>query len=102
MIKVVYASLVFILSSAIVFLSKGKSHQGKCAMEITGVVSSRGDSTTTELIIVSKDNKRYLPKISNEEVVLVLGQQVKACATPLGTTVDSMPIVAIHQIAVLP
>lgn len=102
MIKVVYASLVFLLSSAIVLLTKGNSHQGKCALEVTGIVTSHGNTSHPDLIIVTSDNKKFLPQITNEEVVLVQGQKVKVCANPVGLNTDSLQVIAIHQIAVLP
>ncbi len=102
MIKVVLSCLAFILSSTLVYLSKGNTHDGKCAMEVTGVVSTMGDPTSGQLVITSNDKKRYIPRISDENAVLVLGQKVKACGNPAGVSADGLQVIAVDQIAVLP
>jgi hypothetical protein len=102
MIKVVYASLVFLLSSAIVFITKGSSHHRDCNLEVRGVVSTLGGSQADGLVIITSDNKKYRPLITNDETVLVLGQHVKACAKSAGQDKDGTQVIEIHEVSVLP
>ena len=83
-------------------MSKGSSHEGKCNMEIKGIVSTLGDPKSHDFIIVTPDNKKYRPRISSDEIILVLGQHIKACATAEGNDADGTQVIAIHEVAVLP
>jgi hypothetical protein len=100
MIKVVYAGLVFLLSSALVFLTNNKAHH--CPVEISGVVTTSGDLKSHDLIIVTPDHKKYRPRLTSEDMVLVLGQHVKICARPDGNDADGTQIIAIHEMSVQP
>jgi hypothetical protein len=102
MIKVVYASLVFLLSSALVFISKGSSHHGNCNMEVNGIVSASGDPKACDFVILTADNKKYRPRIMNDEIVLVLGQHIKACAKAVGNDADGVQVITLHEVSILP
>jgi hypothetical protein len=101
MFKLIYASLAFLFSTAVVLFTQ-KDQPISCHQEIIGVVTQSDKDVNSPFIIVTQDNKVYHPVITNETVVLVLGQKVRACYETLGTEPDHSLTISINSTSVVP
>ncbi|HLO81881.1 MAG TPA: hypothetical protein VK166_13025 [Chitinophagaceae bacterium] len=101
MLKLIYAAMLLLLSSAAFLFSKEKE-EFNCARSISGVVKEQKDETGFYLYIQTDDNKIYYPYIEKENVVLASGTKVRVCYDSTGTTSHGQPLIKINHLSFLP
>jgi hypothetical protein len=100
MIKLIYASLLLLFSSAAFLFSKEKE-QLPCKQSLTGVVKECKDSSGFYLYIETADHQKFFPYIDREEIVLSSGSKVKVCYDSAGVFQNS-PLIRINHVSYLP
>ena len=101
MLKLIYAAILLLLSSAAFLFSKEKE-EFNCARSITGVVKEQKDESGFYLYIQTSDNKVYYPYIEKEDIVLASGTKVRICYDSTGTTSHGQPLIKINHLSFLP
>jgi hypothetical protein len=100
MIKLIYASLLLLFSSAVFLFSKEKE-QLPCKQSLTGIVKEWKDSSGFYLYIETDDHQKFFPYIDREEIVLSSGSRVKVCYDTAGVFNNS-PRIRINHVSYLP
>lgn len=101
MLKLIYAAMLLLMSSAAFLFSKEKE-EFNCARSITGVVKEQKDETGFYLYIQTADNKIYYPYIEKEDIVLASGTKVRVCFDSTGSTSHGQPLIKINHLSFLP
>jgi hypothetical protein len=101
MLKLIYAAMLLLLSSAAFLFSKEKE-EFNCARSISGVVKEQKDETGFYLYIQTDDNRIYYPYIEKENVVLASGTKVRVCYDSTGATSHGQPLIKINHLSFLP
>jgi hypothetical protein len=101
MFKLIYASLAFLFSTAVVLFTQKDPVVG-CKHEITGVVALSQDSPESAFVILGTDNKVYRPEIKQGEAILVQGQKIRVCYDTIGTGADKSITISVNSTVVLP
>jgi hypothetical protein len=99
MIKLIYASLLLLLSSAAFLFSKEKEDK-PCKHSLTGVVKELKDSSGFYLYIETADHQKFFPYIDKEEIVLSSGSRIRVCYDSSGVFQNS-PLIRINHISYL-
>ncbi len=100
MLKLIYASLLLLFSSAAFLFSKEKEAL-PCKQSLTGVVKELKDESGFYLYIETSDHKKYFPVIDNDEVVLSSGSSIRVCYDNAGTF-EGAPRIRINHVSNLP
>lgn len=101
MLKLIYAAMLLLLSSAAFLFSKEKE-EFDCARTISGVVKEQKDETGFYLYIQTDDNKVYYPYIEKENIVLASGAKVRICYDVTGSMSHGQPLIKINHLSYLP
>jgi hypothetical protein len=100
MLKLIYASLLLLFSSAAFLFSKEKD-EAPCKQSLTGVVKEMKDESGFYLYIETADHQKYFPYIENEDVVLSSGSNIRVCYETAGVFQNS-PRIKINHVSYLP
>ena len=100
MLKLIYASLLLLFSSAAFLFSKEKE-EAPCKQSLTGIVKELKDESGFYLYIETDDHKKFFPYIENEEVVLSSGSKIRVCYDNAGVFQNS-PRIRINHVSYLP
>ena len=100
MLKLIYASLLLLFSSAAFLFSKEKEAL-PCKQSLTGTVKELKDVTGYYLYIETEDHQKFFPLIENDEVVLAAGSKIRVCYEIAGEFQKSTRI-RINHISNLP
>jgi len=101
MMKIVYAGLLILLSTALLVFSTSKP-SSKCKLEMEGVVKEMKDSTGLFLFIETQDRQVFYPQIENDDVVLSSGAKVRICYDTLSVLPNQATLVRLNQVTYLP
>ncbi|MDX2045514.1 MAG: hypothetical protein SFU87_01935 [Chitinophagaceae bacterium] len=101
MIKIIYACLILLLSSALLMFTTGKTSVA-CKTETEGVIKEYQDSTGIFLFVETPDKKIFYPQITDDKVVLVSGSKVKICYNVVQHLPDNVTVININQVTYLP
>jgi len=100
MLKLIYASLLLLFSSAAFLFSKEKE-EAPCKQSLTGVVKELKDESGFYLYIETADHHKYFPYIENDNVVLSSGSKIRVCYENAGEFQNS-PRIKINHVSYLP
>jgi hypothetical protein len=101
MIKLIYAALFVLFSSALFLFSKNKPLK-ECKYEVIGLVKEKKTENGIILFIEGKDNKMYYPLIETANVVISSGARVQVCYDAINTLPDNSLQIRINDVVYLP
>ena len=101
MIKLIYAALFVLFSSALFLFSKNKPLKS-CKYEVIGMVKEKQTDKGIILYIEGKDNKNYYPLIETANVVISSGAKVQVCYDAVNTMPDNSQQIRINDVVYLP
>ena len=101
MFKLIYASMAFLFSTAVVLFTQKDEVTG-CKNEVTGVVAQSQNSNDPNFVIIGSDKKEYHLEIKQSDAILVLGQKIKVCYDTIAVSSDKSITIAVKSTSVLP
>ncbi len=101
MLKIIYAGLLILLTTALLVFSTSKP-SAPCKLEIEGTVKEMKDSSGLFLYIETQDHQTFYPQIEKDDVVLSSGAKVKICYDTLQVLSNHSMLVRLNEVTYLP
>ncbi|MCU0379827.1 MAG: hypothetical protein MUE58_01425 [Chitinophagaceae bacterium] len=101
MFKLIYAALMLLFSTAMFLFNKNKPSM-VCRYELSGIVKEAKGNQGLSLYIEGQDQKKYVPQIESENIVIVSGTRIKVCYDKSQVMPDQTVRIRINDVVYLP
>jgi hypothetical protein len=101
MFKLIYAAFLLLFSSAMFLFNKSKPVK-VCKHEISGYVREMKSGGGLLLYIEGQDQKKYIPRIDQENIVIASGTRVKVCYDNMNVMPDQSVVIRINDVVYVP